>query len=166
MPAKQKAPPDGVASEQTLTTSATVKDTSQDRVSRLHSLRKVIFWEDVRSNSSTFLPMDFQWGLELPITQSCLVPPFCPPEFYLILFICGAKSSEWAQDGDSCFLSNETNKNHGENRMIGSTQKRKQQKPRWKQNGLLQAITLTTALPCSQALPLAFPAPHWEYLEF
>ena len=122
MPAKQKAPPDGVASEQTLTTSATVKDTSQDRVSRLHSLRKVNFLGRClapRSNSSTFLPMDFQWGLELPITQSCLVPPFCPPEFYFIWFICGAKSSEWGQDGDSCFLCNENNKNHDENRMDG-----------------------------------------------
>ena len=60
MPAKQKAPPDGVASEQTLTTSATVKDTSQDGVSRLHSLRKVIFWEDVL-HPGAIHQLSYQW---------------------------------------------------------------------------------------------------------
>ena len=151
MPAKQKAPPDGVASEQTLTTSATVKDRSQDRVCRLHSLGKVIFLGrclERRSNLSTFLPVDFQWGLVLLITQSCLVPPFYPPVFYSIWFICGAIPSNEALWWLLFFS------------------QRKQQKPRRKHNVWLLAFTLTTTLPCSQALPLVFPAPHWEYLEF
>ena len=113
MPAKQKAPPDGVASEQTLTTSATVKDTSQDRVSRLHSLRKVNFLGrclEPGSKLTTFLPMNFQSGLELLITQSCLEPPFCPPEFYLIWFICGAKSSNEAKMVTPIFFATKTTK--------------------------------------------------------